>query len=390
MSNSISESAVRDREENRQKDGRFGRQNHNRAHQISLREDNEERRNLYAERLKICMEGGSVPAITEQSHQDPRLRGNAVALEDWWSKKYRDAEYVSEDSDREYLKMPEDYTPGGTKGRSATGNRRTHRRHYEGAGVSMRMPSATSIRRFAKEAKGQSFDVPIEGDFGSGTVSGWVRVTAGADGTWHTQGLGFEGEEQKIADAVGAVLESRKVSTALKGWDSMDAYRAQKMTRMASKMHPVKDSTFISAVGTNPVSGVTYVEMKGYTRKKDGKKVDRRLYAYDKMINVQKFLESQSKGHFYNEEIKKPSQGHHEAVRCENCGGVYASKFGPHYCLKTAARPQPPAPRVRAETPAQKQREERLKKARRRAMGRGWLVRLMGGESRRKEKNTQN
>ena len=45
--------------------------------------------------------------------------------------------------------MPDDYTPSMTIGKSLEGNRRTHRMCYRGVGVALRMPSATSIKRYA-------------------------------------------------------------------------------------------------------------------------------------------------------------------------------------------------------------------------------------------------
>lgn len=192
-----------------------------------------------AEQLKA---DGYVPAMASTAYQNPKY---TKGVGEWWANRHMQAEYDTNDTG--YEKMPDDWTPSRTAGRSLSGHRRTYRRLYSGAGINLRMPSASSIRDFATTQRGRSFDIPVEATTKNGTVSGWVRVTRTEDGVWGAQSLGFPQNQVQVAHAVSAVLEARKVTTALSGCETMNQYHAQRITRMGVQLKDVKDSQLVSA-----------------------------------------------------------------------------------------------------------------------------------------------
>ncbi|MBC9927272.1 hypothetical protein [Leucobacter sp. cx-169] len=179
-----------------------------------------EQRNAILARLA---QTGSVPATTVESATDPKFTDG---IDVWWSQHFERMEQPPEG--KAFKIMPDDYTPKETGGLALSGKRRTHRIRYSGAGVELRMPSATSIRRFSAENGKRSFDVPIELEHGGGKVSGFVRVTQGAAGVWDVQALNFPGQAGgRAAEAVAAVLEARRPSLALR--DAERQYEAQRI-----------------------------------------------------------------------------------------------------------------------------------------------------------------
>ncbi len=115
---------------------------------------------------------GSVPASTVESATNPRFTDG---IDIWWEQHYERMEQPA--GGGTFQVMPDDYTPAMTGGKSLDGNRRTHRIRYSGAGVELRMPSATAIKRFSAENGKRTFDVPVEIEHEGGKVSGFVRVT---------------------------------------------------------------------------------------------------------------------------------------------------------------------------------------------------------------------
>lgn len=282
-------------------------------------------RQALEERSRALESGGYVQAVAESAYQNPRQRGNTDQVNEWWNNRGLQAEYS--DTGVGYEKMPDDWTPTRGSGNALSGHRRTYRRHYEGAGVSLRMPSAASIRSFASTQKGKSFDIPVEGSYDGGTVSGWVRCTAGDDGVWMTEGLGFENNQKQVAEAVSAVLESRRPTKALSGWESMDQRRAERMRRAGAKIQPVKGSSFIEGIGANPYAGVTFTKIRD------------KVYTNEVYTDIRNFASAPSKGKAYNETIKsQPSLG--PAQVCDKCGGAWHPSFGAHICMR-AGRHEP-------------------------------------------------
>lgn len=271
-----------------------------------------------AERIETIEKKEYVGAIAEGAYQDPRRAGGDIARNEWWGARYMQAEYAKDG----FPKMPEDFTPSRSSGKSLSGHRRTYRRHYEGAGVSIRMPSATAIKRFAGTQKGNTFDVPIEGTGKDGTtVSGWVRCTRTDDGAWITEGLGFDKQtQQKYADAVSAVLENRRPTKALAGYDNMTQRRAEIMARMGARIEKIDNSSFITGVGGNPVAGVTFTQIDG------------KVYANGVAPQINAYKRTKSVGQYYNHKVKgRNSLGF--AKICPRCEGAYVPMFGPHVCL---------------------------------------------------------
>lgn len=75
---------------------------------------------------------------------------------------------------------------------------RTHRLSYVGAGVTLRMPSVTSIKSFANapvdgKRPGETFDMPVSTQFPGGEISGWV--TRRGDGTWADRNVMITGDQ---------------------------------------------------------------------------------------------------------------------------------------------------------------------------------------------------
>lgn len=302
--------------------GRFAEQTHDRP-DIELEDGpTGERAREYAARAEqMATANGYVKPMADRAYQNPAQRGDGESVQNWWDTRNAQAEY-SGDS-KGYEKMPDDFTPSRGTGNSLSGHRRTHRMNYSGAGISMRMPSATSVRAFADTQKGKSFDVPVEATYEGGTVSGWVRCTKGEDGTWMTEGLGFEGNQRQVAEAVSAVLEARRVRTALAGYSSMDERRAERLARAGARIRPVDDSSFIKGIAVNPVAGLTFTKIRD------------KVYTNKTVTNIAEFQQSYSKGREYNDKIKSaPSLG--EAKQCEKCQGYYSPALGSHVCLRAS------------------------------------------------------
>lgn len=274
---------------------------------------------LLEERSRALESGGYVPAIAEAAYTSPRARGGQGQVATWWGNRNMQGEYS--ESDTGYVKMPDDWTPSRNTGNALSGHRRTYRRHYEGAGVSLRMPSSAAIKSFAETQRGKSFDVPVEGSFEGGTVSGWVRCTRTEDGVWITEGLGFDKRQAQVPEAVSAVLESRRPTRALSGWQSMDARRADRMRRAGAQIRPVDDSSFIKGIGVNPYAGVTFTKIRDD------------IYTNEVVTNLREFSSSHTKGKDYNEQIQS-ARPLGKASVCEKCGGAYHRSFGTHICMR--------------------------------------------------------
>jgi hypothetical protein len=161
-----------------------------------------------ATRLDTLARAGYVPATIFAAADDPT---SAARREAFWDQHALNAEHGGDGAG--YPKMPDDYTPNMTGGNGLSGHRRTHRMKYEDDGLTVRMPSVTSIKRFAAEQK-STFDVPVSAvDENGRPVSAWVRVTKVDNASWSVQPLGFGGVTgAKVSEAIAARLESRRPS----------------------------------------------------------------------------------------------------------------------------------------------------------------------------------
>lgn len=201
-------------------------------------------------RERIRASGFVPPVAAPRATGDPR---SSAYLQEWWEAEHAVAEYGHESGS--YPQMPDDFTPSRGLGHALSGHRRTHRMAYAGAGVSMRMPSVTSIRRYASETKQATFDVPVTASYPGGEVTGWVRVTRSEDGTWATRGLGFSKEASAyVAEAVQCVLEARRPSRALADTGNLLERRRQRAAQIGTHIAEVR-SSWIKAAGYDKATG---------------------------------------------------------------------------------------------------------------------------------------
>lgn len=204
----------------------------------------------------------SVGAAAASTSLDP---SDTRGIKRWWSGSFISAEH--EAAGAGFEKMPDDYTPGQTSGRALSGNRRTHRMKYEGAGVTLRMPSATAIRRYSATHGHRTFDVPVSATINGRQVSSWVRVTEHEPRVWSTKALGFDPTDQvglKLAEAANAVLESRRPRTALSSVRSLMNRRRQRAKQMGVPLKPLSQRrSFISEAGYDKARGVLAMRMGG-------------------------------------------------------------------------------------------------------------------------------
>lgn len=212
---------------------------------------------------RLAGQGFVPPAALDATARDTRSAAGAVdddVRTDWWERQAATAERRHRDGD--YPQMPDDNTPNRHLGQSASGHRRTHRMNYQGAGVSLRMPSATAIRRFAAASPRKTFDVPVTAEHPGGSVQGWVRVTRGADGEWDARGLNFTGsDEAYVAEAVRCVMEGQRPRHALAEAGDLIARRRERDLAVGTTLSPV-DSSWVKAVGYDAASATTVITTK--------------------------------------------------------------------------------------------------------------------------------
>ena len=262
-----------------------------------------------AERFRQLAAGGYVQASTIPSAAPTSVTEDR---DEWWDRSWVSAEYA--DNGKSYPQMPDDYTPAQGSGQALSGNRRTHRMRYSGAGVDMRMPSATSIRRFSDEKRNATFEVPVSVSINGGpTVNGWVRVTRTGPNSWHTTALGSgtgAGADQ-VAEAVASVLESRAPTRALMGAGDLLAKRRARRAAEGVEPEPVK-SSFIDGIGYNETTGTMTTVIGGKTY---GHQISRKLF--------DAVRSSERPGAIFNSLVKKNPR---EAVTtCQKCGRIHSA-----------------------------------------------------------------
>ncbi len=290
---------------------------------------------------------GSVPASTVESATNPRFTDG---IDIWWEQHYERMEQPA--GGGTFQVMPDDYTPAMTGGKSLDGNRRTHRIRYSGAGVELRMPSATAIKRFSAENGKRTFDVPVEIEHEGGKVSGFVRVTEGTPGAWEVQALNFPGKAAgRVAESVACVLEARRPRMALKDAEAQYAARREliardetpdsgtlhgasplhqkmidRMARRGSALQTTRvKSSLVRGVGYDQATGTMTISLNG------------RVYGY--RTNRDTFLEvlnGAAPGSAYNDLVK----GRAERVPVERCGKCrrYSRASVSHVCPTEQSR----------------------------------------------------
>lgn len=289
--------------------------------------DSEAQREATVNRLQQV---GYVTASTVESATNPRFTDG---IDTWWQQHYERMEHQPRDVGA-YNIMPDDYTPMGTSGHALSGLRRTHRMNYRGAGVDLRMPSATAIKRFSKESNKQTFDIPIEMGHSGGKISGYVRVTEGAGGAWDVEALGFPDSVSKnrAMESVTCVLEARRPSLALReaeqhymklkqlgnsgspvkvGESPLQQLQIDRVGRTGAQIDKPNVPSFITGGAYDRATETMTLTMKGGRR-----------YSYNVQREIyQEIMHSGSPGRAYNELVKNKAT--RVAVdRCTKCRRV--------------------------------------------------------------------
>lgn len=256
-------------------------------------------------RAELLASKGYVPAVSTTKLEENEAR-------DWWDKHETLGEYG--ERNRSVMRMPNNATPNKTPGRGDDGSRMTHRRTYEGDGVSIKMPSVTAIRRTSRENNEATMAVPVlYKDAQGNEVECDVHVTQFAPGQWHvtTKGVNDGDQAARIAESVQASLEARRISSALHGVDWAER-RRQRNAAEGSVLHPLpNNSTFVSGIAYNKADGLLVMQMG---KKQYGYHVDRNVY--------EQMLQSTSPGRVYNEIVRKQAKATGGSVavhQCEQC-----------------------------------------------------------------------
>lgn len=184
----------------------------------------------------------------------------------------------------------------------------TQRREYVGAGVSLRMPSVTAIRRFADNTESRTFDVPVSANTPAGRTVGWVRVTRDNDGRWAVRGLNMTKEESfYISEAVQAQLSAQRVTGELSRIGDLTERRRQRASEAGARGQAVH-STWIRELGYDQGTGTMFMETGG---RHYGYKTSPQTY-----LSV---LKSHSPGSDFNTQVKKRAE-RVGVTKCDSCG----------------------------------------------------------------------
>ena len=264
-------------------------------------------------RRRVLREAGYMPAGSGIADGSPRTTDG---IDTWWESHFNRAEFAPEGS---YHQMPDDFTPNMTSGNALSEHRRTHRMLYQGAGVAVRMPSATSIKRFSDSIGGQTFDLPVEAEFPGGTVSGFVRVTRSGVAAWSVSGANLpEPGNSYVSEAVGAVLEARHPSMALSGIRSLLRRRRERIAAAGVVVKPIVHSKWIRGIGYNKANSQMVIQLGD------------RTYGYHVTEDRYKAArDSWSPGKIYNELVK--GHGRFQIAFHAGCGRFYDARKA-HRC----------------------------------------------------------
>lgn len=270
---------------------------------------------LHARRMQLRA-AGYMPAGSGIADGSPR---STAGISRWWETHFTRAEFAPEAEKGSYHQMPDDYTPGMHGGRALSQHRRTHRMLYEGAGVAVRMPSVTSIRRYSKELKGQTFDIPVEATYPGGTVSGYVRVTQNGPNTWSVSGLNMPAAANAyVSEAIQATLEDRRPSTALGRVEDLLERRRERFAAGGVTLNATPQSSWIRGMGYNDASQQMVVQL------------GERVYAYKVQKEIFEAAQtSWSPGRIYNQLVKGRDRA---PVDFHDVCGRYFDAAKPHRC----------------------------------------------------------
>lgn len=270
----------------------------------------------HSQRLDALARNGYVPATILAALDDPRSTARRKAF---WEQHFLAAEHAG-DGERAFPKMPDDYTPNMTGGQGLSGHRRTHRMCYTDADLTFRMPSVTSVKRYATETR-STFDVPVTAmDAAGRPVSAWVRVTNSGTGAWAVEPIGFSGVTgAKISEAIAARLESRRPSFPPADQRDLIERHKERLAKQGGEVEKAK-SSWIEGFSYLPADGVMVMRTsRGGTY---GYQVDRATF--------ERVRNDVAPGVAYNALIKNKTEVSPVAT-CDSCGRVYAQTRG-HQC----------------------------------------------------------
>lgn len=213
------------------------------------------------------------------------------------------------------------------------------RRTYPGPTGDLTMPSRTAVLRTG-DSVGGTFDVPVEH---GGTVS-WMRCTPVGGGRWEVEPAAAHTPAQtRTAEAVCAVLESRRPTTALTAADAtaLAERRRERMEARGARDHDIT-SSWIRSTGYQQDAQLMVMRTRD-TATKAGEHRPGRVYGFRDVPaeHYQALTKSDRPGAVFNELIK----GQHERVsvdQCGSCGAFHATGGTAHVCSggnRTTARP---------------------------------------------------
>ena len=280
----------------------------------------------FARRAELLEGAGYVPAIVIPSTSDPR---SSTRAREWWDRARISAEYGTG------IPQMQDLVDGPVQ-RRAYGNDR----------IKLRMPAVSAIRAAAAANPG-TFDIPVSMSLGGAKpVQGWVRATPGPGGAWDIATLGGDGPAAaELAEAVTAVLESRRPTLALAQAGNLLESRARRMAEKrrtaASEGVLMKgvNSSFISEVGYDPASETlaTRIGARIY-----GHRVPREVFEVMK--------EAENPGIAFNRLVRGRSQGV-AVTQCPSCRRFH-SPLSEHACpeeISPSGAAAPANPKARRE-----------------------------------------
>ena len=323
----ISTEAQRRQDEARHASGRFGAQHHS-APEATLGAPAERpvtADSLLAARRAQIADWGFTPAVPQMKLTD------AANPDQWWARTSSIAEVG------QYETMPQ---------RSASGVR-SRLKTYEGRETALRMPSVTSVRRFAAE-HGTTFDLPVEATTPHGPVTGHVRVTSHGGGRYSVSAVNMPKEHAEyVAESVHATLEARRPSRGLAEVQGILARRRARIASQGASLKPV-ESSFIRGMGYNPHDGQLIMNiggrMYGYHLQEQEHDITGEILSPDQVYDH--LVHSTSLGRAYNAMVKKRSP-RFEVEQHAACGNWhYAGE--PHSCPSFHEAPN----RAREQSPA--------------------------------------
>lgn len=193
-------------------------------------------------------------------------------------------------------------------------------RNYQGKGMSVTMPSVTSVRRMAKEVgPGRAFDIPVSFPGPDGTTTdGWVRVMKNKGrGGWSTRALGAPDEKTHayMSEAVNSMLEARRITGNLNTKDVKTLIherddrnvRRQQSSKAAKKV----TSGWIHSVRYD--HGSRQIVMTTKTGKS--------YSTHGSLFEYERLAQAKAPGRVFNE--MKKTHDIRQSIQCESCNQYF-------------------------------------------------------------------